>query len=221
VTADQNSTSPSNELLIVVGIKREARIVGDRARVLVGGRGLDPALWEGTAAVMSFGLCGALDPAFKVGDLVIGTGVIGGGARDYETDAAWRAKIAAALPDAKLAAFAASHAIVGSIEAKAALHAKTGAGAVDMESYLAARGAADFGVPFAILRAVSDSAATSLSPTVQAGFRDDGSVDIGAILRALIARPWQIGSLISAGQDANRAFRTLTAAADAALGVRP
>ena len=71
------------------------------APVLIGGGDaaalaatLEAELARRLAGVVSFGLCGALDPALKVGDLVIGEAVADG-ADCYAADAAWIERIAA------------------------------------------------------------------------------------------------------------------------------
>ncbi len=157
---------------------REARIVGGRGRVIVGTAGLEAALAQRPSSVVSFGLCGALDPALRAGDLVVGGG-----------DAPWADHLAAALPGAVRGEVAGSDVIVASVAAKAALRARTGAIAVDMESHIVAEAAARAGLPFAVVRAVSDPADRALPRAAQAGFNPDGSVNVLAVLAALARRP--------------------------------
>jgi hopanoid-associated phosphorylase len=194
--------------LVVVGLEREARIVGGRARVSIGGRGLDRALTEGVSAVLSFGLCGGLNPALGVGDLVLGEAVVTASGR-YAADPAWIDHLTRILPRAARMAIAAGPNIVGSAEAKATLRQATGAGAVDMESHLVAEAASRAGVPFAVLRAVSDRAEDSLPAAAQAGFADDGRPNVGAVLAALLARPGDLTPLIRTAFHAEAAFKAL------------
>ena len=93
----------------------------------------------------------------------------------------------------------------------------TGAGAVDMESHLVAAAAARLGVPFAVLRSVSDRADHTLSGAAQAGFAADGRPDMAAVAMALLARPMEFPSLIRTAVHAATAFRALHVCA-AALG---
>ena len=195
-------------LLVVVGLEREARIVGRRARVLIGARGLDRALTEGVSAVLSFGLCGGLNPALGVGDLVLGEAVVTASGR-YDADPAWTDDLARILPHAARMAIAAGPDIVGSAGAKAALRQATGAGDVDMESHLVAEAAARASVPFAVLRAVSDRAEDSLPAAAQAGFADDGRPNVLAVLAALLARPGELAPLIRTALHAETAFKAL------------
>ena len=65
--------------------------------------------------------------------------------------------------------------LVASAEAKAALQAATGAIAIDMESHIAARVAARHGLPLAVLRVVSDTAADTLPPAFAVAMRRGGA----------------------------------------------
>ena len=100
-------------------------------------------------------------------------------------------------------------AAVLTVDGKAALHARTGAVAVDMESHVAAAYAAEHGIPFAAIRAVCDPAERSLPPWIGAALRPDGGTDIPAILRHLLAQPADIAQLIRLARDANAAFGSL------------
>lgn len=192
----------------MVGMTREARIVRGGARVLVGGRGLEPALAERPAGFLSFGLCGGLDPSLKIGDLVLGE-VVTTANGCFFADAAWTRDLADAVPGAVRTNIAAGEAIVASREAKAELRARTGAGAVDMESHLVAEAAARLGVPFAVLRSVSDRADHAIPGAAQAGFGVNGSPDVGGVMAALLARPFDFPSLIRTAVHAATAFKSL------------
>ena len=204
-------------LVVVVGLAREARIVRRRARVVIGRRGLDDALAQGASGIMSFGLCGGLDPRLAVGDIVIGEAVSDGADR-YETSPAWTDELAAVLPGAQRTVFTGTNAIIGSPREKAALRERTGAGAVDMESHLVAATAAEAGVPFAIVRTVSDPADHDLPHAAKAGFRADGEADVGAVLAGLLRRPSEFPALIRVALAAGRACKALDEAAEAMIG---
>ncbi|HEX4180065.1 MAG TPA: hypothetical protein VHY32_04680 [Caulobacteraceae bacterium] len=158
--------------------------------------------------VISIGIAGALAPALKPGDLVIASAVRDGATR-FETHSAWTRAITSRLPRAISGSVAGSDAMLVSPEAKAALHGASGAIAVDMESHIAARFAAAHGLPLTVLRAISDGADHALPPAAQRGMRPDGSMDIGAVIRALLADPRQIPALIRTGLDAEKGFSAL------------
>jgi hopanoid-associated phosphorylase len=200
-------------LVIVVGLVREARIAARRGRVAIGAAGI-PAVLPAARGLISFGLCGALDPSLRVGDLVIADGVVSG-AGAVAADPAWTAALRVALPGARTGVAAGSDAVVGSAAAKAALRRTSGAAIVDMESHVVAAAARAATLPFAVVRAVSDTAAFALPRAAQAGFKPDGEPDVGAVIGALLRRPWELPGLIRTAVDAGKAFRSLEAAAPA------
>ena len=184
---------------------REAGIVGARARVAIGRVGLARSFAERPAAILSFGICGALDPSLKVGDLVIGSAVNG-----VLADPEWTARLAAVLPTAHIGAMAAGDEMVADASAKAALRTRSGAVAADMESHAVAHA----GVPFAVLRAVSDVADQSLPPAARVGLKADGRPDISAVLKSLLGNPRQLPALIRTARNAETSYRALGNALD-------
>ena len=213
-----------SDVLAVVGMTREAKILTG-APVVVGGGDtpgligrLEAELRGGVAGVVSFGLCGALDPALEVGDLVIGEAVADDAER-FAADPAWAARIGVLLPAAKVGVFARAEKPVATVEEKGELRARTGADAVDLESYAVARLAGFFGVPFAVVRAVSDDAARALPHAAQVGLGADGRPAIGPVMASLRANPWQLGALIRTALEAEDGFHALERARQA-LGPR-
>jgi adenosylhomocysteine nucleosidase len=216
--------SEQSDVLAVVGMTREAKILAGGPVVIGGGdlesltERLEDELRGGVAGVVSFGLCGALDPSLTVGDLVIGEAVADD-ADSYDADAEWIARIAALLPEAKLGRFARAERPVATAADKAELRQRTGAIAVDLESFPVAKLAQWFGVPFAVIRAVSDSADRTLPPAAQVGLGADGRPAIGPVFASLRSNPWQIGSLIRTALEAEDGFHALERARQA-LGPR-
>ena len=211
-------------ILAAVGMRREARLVerpGVRAAV-GGGRSalLEQRLIQalpGAQAVISIGIGGGLDPALQVGDVVIGAEVLHE-ARRWPTDADWSARLAQRLPRATLGAIHGSDEMVLAASEKARLRAESGAVLTDMESHVAAKIAAERGLPFVVLRVVSDTAAASLPSAVRQGLTEDGEMNLKGVLWALARGPWQLAGLIRTGRDAGLAFRALETAVHNALG---
>ena len=215
----------SAPLLVVTGLRREARLVASPGVLTAVGGGDGAALrarleqlvaFQPVRAVASVGIGGALSPALRVGDWVIASRVISG------TDAlAVDPKLRAQLETAAAGegsrrrcrlvtgALAASDIMVVDPAAKAALHAATGAVAVDMESHVAANFAAAHSLPFAALRVISDGADRALPRAAQAGMKKDGGMDVLAVLKALARDPRQLPALIRTGLEAEVAFRQL------------
>ncbi|GAA0323232.1 hypothetical protein GCM10009087_36920 [Sphingomonas oligophenolica] len=130
-------------------------------------------------------------------------------------------RLATQIPSAQVGTITGSDTIVATAAQKQALHAKTGALAVDMESHIAARVAARHNLPFAIIRVISDSADEALPPAALAGMKPDGSMALGAVLASLARNPAQLPALIRTGIHAGRAFAELRRVRDVlgSLGV--
>ena len=213
-------------MICVVGMAREAEILAGLGHVIVVGgadvRRLEAALATALVehpghAVVSFGVCGGLAPDAYVGELVVAQAVLHRGQR-WDCDADWVARLVRANRRARLGTLAGSDVAIPDVAAKQALWSTTGALAVDMESHVAARLAAGAGRPFAVVRAVSDSATHTLPPAALKGLRPDGTADVGAVLTALAARPVQLPALIRTAQGAAAAVRTLETVRDRLLG---
>ncbi len=203
----------------MVGMVSEAKLLaGCDARVMIGGgqarrleAELEAELTAGALGVLSFGLCGALDPGLGVPDLVIASAVVTDSG-SIPTDRAWAQRLSAALPGAKFGVVAARDEMAPDVKAKAELRQATGALAVDMESHIVAALARRHGVPFAVLRAVSDTAAHTLPQAARVGLGADGKPDLLAVLVRLSADPRQMPALIRTGRDSGKAHRALSLA---------
>jgi hopanoid-associated phosphorylase len=227
-TGSAFATSSARPVVVVAGMAFEARIAQGAARDNVVAvyaaradlldRALSDALERGASGVISFGTAGGLAPDLEPGMIVI-AGAVDGPFGRIETDAAWSARIAAALQASPLAervrrgVEAAVAKPLTSAADKAALHRSTGGAlAVDMESHMAAAAAAARGLPFAVCRAIVDPAWRSLPKAAMAGLRDDGSTAILPILRELAREPAQLGGLLRVAADARAARQSLAAA---------
>jgi hypothetical protein len=101
---------------------------------------------------------------------------------------------------------------------KAALRARTGAAAVDMESRIAAAFAEENDLPFAAVRVISDPASRALPRLAMDALKPDGQVDIWKVMRGIALNPMAIPALVSAGRDFNRALRSLSGCRGLLLG---
>ena len=86
---------------------------------------------------------------------------------------------------------------------------ETGAFAVDMESFGVARAAKEMGVPFIVIRAVSDGAADTLPACVVPAMGRDGEIKIGPVLKGIAGKPGDIFHLIGFGLKTRKANATL------------
>ena len=209
---------PSASVLIVCGLKREAAILAGPGRTTLCGdastlrlrlaeaAGLRPSL------VVSWGLCGALDPRLRPGDLILAKEVVSdeGAVRTDETVTSSLARrLGSAGARVVVERLAASDAPVLTAAAKAELRRATGAAGVDMESLIAGQFALEQRAPFAILRAVADPAERDLPPLVLRAVDSDGGVDAAAIIKELIRSPGQFAGLRALAADSGAAFRAL------------
>jgi adenosylhomocysteine nucleosidase len=208
----------SANVLIVSGLKREAAILAGPGRTTLCGDAstLRARLAEAASLkpslVVSWGLCGGLDPRLRPGDLILGAEVVAdeGAVR---TDDAVTLSLAQRLGGAgvrvSVQRLAASNAPVLTAAAKTDLRRASGAAAVDMESLIAGRYALEQRAPFAILRAVSDPAERDLPPLVLKAVDSDGGIDAVAVIGEIIRSPRQFMSLRAAARDSSAAFEAL------------
>ena len=141
--------------------------------------------------MISTGFCGALDRTLAVGDVVVdsqaspkGSTVISGEILSID----W---------------------VVTTAEEKAALHARTGAVAVEMESAAVAEKAREWAVPFYSVRAVSDTAADDL-PLDFNRYRDaEGRFSRSWIAWAALSRPSAISGLLRLDRNCRAAAEAL------------
>jgi len=201
-------------LVAVTGMQREAKLLRDRCDVIVAGSDnstlaakIEAAIEQGARALLSFGICGALSPKLAIGGVVIGSEVIFED-RCWCADDVWSNAIAHSC-SATIGAVAGSDSALFVQDSKAAHHQQTGAIAVDMESHIVARAAAAHGLPFAVLRAVSDAAHHTLPPAAAFGLNKEGHVDYSAVFLSLLDEPSQFRALIRTARDASTAMKSL------------
>jgi adenosylhomocysteine nucleosidase len=205
-------------IVVATGTRREAAVLDARGWTVIAGGGDDAGLKQqlrdasvGASGILSFGMAGALSDTLAVGDWIVGERVTG--TIEAACDPAWRDALAARLPGARVGAVFADGRMIASAAEKRALSARTGALAVDMESHVAARVAAERGLPFAAARCVSDAAAHDLPDAITVAMRPDGGIDAAAMLGSLLRAPGQVGRMVGMGWTFARAMRALKAGA--------
>ncbi len=205
-------------LLVVVGFSAEAALLPPGTAVLNAAANpekLAAALAElRPSRVLSFGIAGGLDPALRPGALLVARDVVA--EARWPAHAAWSAALAAAT-GAVLADIAGADWVIASPAEKGALHARTGAAAVDMESAVIARA----GIPFAVLRAVADTAGETLPPAAAEGLDEEGNPAPLRVMRALLRRPGDLPGVIRMGLRSQAALRALRSVVAEALRAPP
>lgn len=202
-------------VVAVVGLKREAAVLRGLDVVVVAGGGAAERLRreladasKGAAGIISFGMAGALAPELRLGDWVIGSRV-----DDLACDARWIASLAARLPQARVGPVHADGRLISQPAAKKELYQASGALAADMESHIAAEAALRAGVPFAVLRCVSDEAGAALPPAIAVAMKPGGGLALGAVLGSLARAPHQLPDLLRTVKRFGKAYRELRQAA--------
>ena len=208
----------SANVLIVCGLKREAAILAGPGRTTLCGDAptlrarLAEAAGLGPSLVISWGLCGGLDPKLRPGDLILAKQVVSADGA-IRTDEAVTSSLAQRLAGAgaRVAAerLAGADVPVLTAVAKAELRRATEAAAVDMESLIAGQYALEQQIPFAILRAVADPAERDLPPLVLKAMDSDGGINTLAVVGELIRSPSQLAGLRALAADSGAAFRAL------------
>lgn len=162
------------------------------------------AAWRRPDLVISAGACGALAPDLAVGALVIPEAVIAPDGTRLAT--------APLPPLARAGTLLTVGDIVHAANDKARLWMETGAVAVDMESSVLLEWARTLGVPGAVLRAVSDAAASSVPRDLAGVVEPGGRVNRGHALRAMLVRPAALADAIALGRGTGAALKTVAAA---------
>ncbi len=143
--------------------------------------------------VLALGLAGGLG-AVAVGDrLIYGSCAWEGGQGDLDPEGqAW---LRARLPGVAIGPAWSRDRLVGTAELKRSLQAKTGAICVDMETAALVDGLGTAGVSLAVLRVISDDAATDL-PNLDGTVDGDGNLRPLALAGAFLRQPIGAASLI-------------------------
>ncbi len=202
-------------VVALVGLTFEARIAAD-PEVLVVCRGAETdvadalrrAVRAGCRNLISFGIAGGLHPDLRAGDCIIASDIADTG-RLHATDVNWSRNLVDAIPGARIGRIVGANSIVADPAVKRELHLRTGAVAVDMESHIVARVAADHKLAFTAIRVVLDPAHRALPEAAILAANGDGSVNMTPILRAIFSSSSQLPALIQLGVDAYAARSAL------------
>jgi len=153
--------------------------------------------------VVSAGACGALAPDLALGALVVPEAVVGPGGGRWPT---------APSPLAASGTLLTAADVVATPEDKARLWIETGALAVDTESSVILEWARARGVAAAVVRAVSDTAASGVPRDLAALVEPGGRVRHAGALRAMLSRPAAIADAIALGRGTAAALKTVAGA---------
>lgn len=202
-------------MIAVVGMAFEARIAARLGvPVVCGGdgthleRSLARAMAAGCKGLISFGVAGGLAPELTPGTCIVGSSVIDDG-EERPTDVRWAQRLRRIIPDTVYGPLLGVRQPVAFSADKRALHQKTGAVGVDMESHVVARAAAHHGVPLAVIRVVVDPVERTIPRSALAGTRPDGTINPLGVARSLMRHPGDLYGLVRMSLDARAARATL------------
>lgn len=174
---------------------------------LLGEPKLDGAIYRPKLLLFA-GYAGALAPDLAVGDLVLADAIADEAGRIWPTT--WPGPLPAGTwqPPLRRGTILAADRLIATVDDKQQLHQRHGALAVDMESAAFARRCTAKGVPFGVLRAVSDDACTPLSPAL-ASLLAGGTVSPWRLVCAIAKQPTLIAELLRLGRHTKHASRQL------------
>lgn len=159
--------------------------------------------------LMSFGTCGALSPDLSVGDLVIGTIVLGPDGPKH-SDAEWLGRLPATARMSRGPVLSLGDVSADTPQQRASLFKEYSALAIDEESGTVASLAGEYELPFMIVRAVSDDAHDAIPPAALIGTNPDGSTNFLNIVKSIGNDPAQIAALIRIASEFDKAIKSLT-----------
>jgi adenosylhomocysteine nucleosidase len=134
--------------------------------------------------VVACGFAGALSPKLNVGEVFLASEVVEPGDDDLQ----WQTAVPAELGNLQIGRLITVQRLVARPADKRSLARQTGAVAVDMESAAIAEACQEWQVPCAVVRAVSDTADTALSPRL-VSLMAGGRVAPGRVVASVIRSP--------------------------------
>ena len=154
---------------------------------------------ERVDVVVSTGLCGALDPALRIGAIFVATEVNG-----------WRSELPVSGKPFRSGPLVSVDRVAQTADEKRRLRLDTGAMAVEMEAEAVAAFANRIGRPFYCIRAVSDGADDSFLVDLNAARTSSGRFSVPRILLQAARRPLTVGpELLRLRRNAGLAARAL------------
>ena len=168
---------------------------------------------QGAEVVVSFGLCGGLDPDLRPGDLLLAEDIVFGSGQRIPVPASLRVHLATRLREAGITVTGGnlfgSDMPVATADEKQGLFGKTGARAVDMESHGIAAATQAAGAQALVVRVVADPAERNLPKAALNAVGPDGRLRLFRSLATMYVRPWEGPALIRLAYEARLGFDTL------------
>jgi adenosylhomocysteine nucleosidase len=152
--------------------------------------------------ILSCGFAGALSPMLRLGDVVAANELADETGQLLQIDLKMASDPARRLHVGRLVTVGK---IVRTVADKKALAEKSGALAVDMETFGVARACRELHRKFLAFRVISDDLSADLPPEVLSIFGDTGAMRFGAVVGSLWKRPSSLGDLWRLREQAHHA----------------
>lgn len=206
---------------IVCGLRSEAKIADRIPNVLVACSVAQPdralalahhITGQRVKRIISFGLAAGLSEDLVAGDLVLGGSVMTA-QNAWEADQEWNSQFLDRSPSALCVPVWGSQTIVQTAHHKEMVYRRSGCLAADMESQAVALAAQEAGIPFNIVRAISDPHDMDLPNAAMTPLKEDGGVDFGGVFASIKKEPAQLFDLVRLGLNTSLAMKALKQAA--------
>jgi adenosylhomocysteine nucleosidase len=196
---------PDGALLTVSGMGPKRAAVASKA-----------LLEKGATALLSWGSAGGLAPRLSPGSLILPKTVIASDQSLYHVNVAWHNSLCNRLKgyvDFHTDPLVESTAVVCTPGEKAILFQRTGAIGVDMESAAVAAVAQEAQVPFMVVRALADSADTTIPDITLNAIDEFGRLSFLKLILGLVQHPTELLAMVRIGRNYRAAQKTLAAVA--------
>jgi adenosylhomocysteine nucleosidase len=196
---------PDGTMLSVSGMGPRRAAVASRA-----------LLENGATALLSWGCAGGLDPKLSPGGLLLPKTVITSDQILYHVDATWHESLCNRLKGHvafQTEPVVESATVVRTPTEKVILFRETGAIGVDMESAAVGAVAQETRAPFMVVRAVADSADTTIPDSALNAVDEFGRLSLLKLIQGLAKDPTELLALVRIARNYRAAQRTLAAVA--------
>jgi adenosylhomocysteine nucleosidase len=169
-------------------------------------------LENGATALLSWGSAGGLAPKLFPGNLILPKTVIASDQSLYHVETSWHQRLCNRLKghvDFHTEPLVESATVVCTPAEKAVLFLRTGAIGVDMESGAVATVAQEARVPFMVVRAIADSADTTISDSPLNSVDEFGRLSCLKLVQGLAGHPGELFTLVRIARNYRAAQRTL------------
>lgn len=172
---------------------------------------------RGAGGLLSWGSAVGLDPGLVPGTALLSTRVLDAHGASYPVDVDWHRRVVERIGSARClcaGTLAEVAEVLRTPAQKARCLAATGAQAADMESGSIAGVASAAGKPFLVVRAVADTASTTVPPSALAAVEASGRWAPGPFIRMLLSRPQDVPGLLRLGREFRAARLALASVAN-------